>query len=271
MRAGGDEWRRQVMRAIPVWYNLGNERGWRWSLISHTKFVEQLEPHLGELKAYCNRLAGNVADGDDLYQTALEKAYRACNEKSAMSRAYLFRIAKNAWIDRHRAKAKAVREMPLLEGQTAHYTVNDANVREAFEVMAERLSVRQCILLLMVDVFGFTAKETAAQFGSTEGAVKEALKRARLRLARHAAEPDAGTRPKSAPSLQADGMRRQWVELFIRAFRSGNIGQMFIAYRQLQSLGIDAAKVSTEGDCLYFEFLDPNGHYMRIYAKKAFA
>jgi RNA polymerase sigma-70 factor (ECF subfamily) len=223
---------------------------------------------LGALKAYCQRLAGHVADGEDLYQTALEKAYRASNGKSAMGRAYLFRIAKNAWIDRHRAKAKTVREMPLLDEHTAHYTVNDANVREAFVVMAERLSVRQCILLLMVDVFGFTAKETAAQFGSTEGAVKEALKRARLRLARHAPEPDADNRPKSAPSLQAGGMPQQWVELFIRAFRSGSIEQMFISYRQLQSRGIDVAKVSMQGECIYFEFVDPNGHFMRIYSQK---
>ncbi|WP_219643662.1 RNA polymerase sigma factor [Cohnella sp. CFH 77786] len=141
--------------------------------------MEQLEPHLGVLQAYCKRLTVNGTDGEELYQITLEKAYRAYGDNSAMNRAYLFRIAKNAWIDHRRTKA--VHEVPLLEEHVKHHAVNDVNVREAFEVMAERLSVRQSVLLLMTEVFGFTAKETAAWFDSTKGAVKEALKRARLR------------------------------------------------------------------------------------------
>jgi RNA polymerase sigma factor (sigma-70 family) len=221
---------------------------------------------LGVLEAYCKRLTGNGTDGEDLYQITLEKAYRVYSEKSAMNRAYLFRIAKNAWIDRHRTKN--VHEVPLLDEHVAHHTLNDVNVREAFEVMAECLSVRQTVLLLMIEVFGFTAKETAAQFDSTEGAVKEALKRARLRLARYAPESDADTRPKPALSSSADGMSRERMELFIRAFRSGNIQQIFTSYRQLRNRGIDVAKVCMQKEYIYFEFLDPNGHLMRIYSKK---
>jgi hypothetical protein len=104
--------------------------------------------------------------------------------------------------------------------------------------------------------------------GSTEGAVKEALKRARLRLARYAPEPDADTRPEPALSSSADGMSRERMELFIRAFRSGNIQQIFTSYWQLRNRGIDVAKVCMQEEYIYFEFLDPNEHLMRIYSKK---
>lgn len=237
--------------------------------IPHAEFVEQLEPHLSVLKAYCRRLAGNGPDGEDLYQTTLEKAYRAYGGmKPGMSRAYLFRIAKNAWIDRYRTKT--VREVPLLDEYAAQGTGDDGEVREAFEVMAERLSVRQSVLLLMIEVFGFTAKETAVRLGSTEGAVKDALKRARLRLARYAPERDTGARPKKpARTGSSDGTPREWMELFIRAFRSGNVRQILTSYTELRRRGVDVAQVYAEEEgILYFDFLDPNGHLMRIYSPK---
>ncbi len=235
--------------------------------ISHARFEEQLRPHMAVLAAYCQRLAGNGADGEDLYQITLEKAYRSFGEKSGMNRAYLFRIAKNAWIDRYRKRN--VQEVPLWGEYAAHPAENDMKVREAFEVMAERLTVRQSVLLLMIDVFGFTAKETAARFGSTEGAVKEALKRARLRLARSVPEQDAAARSALNPTSSADGMSRERIELFIRAFRSGNVRQIFAAYSQLRHRGIDVAKVSVREEEICFEFRDPNGHLMRVCSNKS--
>jgi hypothetical protein len=118
---------------------------------------------------------------------------------------------------------------------------------------------KTCIKLRLRKLIGLTVRRRA---------VKEALKRARLRLARYALEPDANTRSKPALSSSADGMSREWMELFIRAFRSGSVKQIFTSYRQLCNRDIDVANVCIQEEFIYFEFLDPNGHFMRIYSKK---
>src|SRR5690606_20158311 len=129
------------------------------------------EPHLSSLQAYCCKLSGNRFDGEDLYQSTLEKAFRSFNNQSVLKKAYLFRIAKNTWIDGLRKKN--VDQVPLKDEHIRHPYDGNMNIREAFEEMANVLTVRQSVLLLMMDVFGFTAKETASHLGSTEGAIKE--------------------------------------------------------------------------------------------------
>lgn len=232
-----------------------------------TLFETTIEPHLSALHAYCISLTGNRQDGEDLYQTTLEKAYRSFTDQSVMKRAYLFRIAKNAWIDGIRKKS--VPQTPLIDEQLADTDHPNLHLREAFEVMAEHLTVRQCVLLLLVDIFGFTAKETASYIDSTEGAVKEALKRARLRLARLALESDAYS-PKARRSTSNDNMNQELMDLFIEAFRSGNVYRIYNSYRNLRSSGLDVARVRKQETALYFDFHDPNGHLIRICSKNYF-
>lgn len=184
-----------------------------------------------------------------------------------MNKAYFFRIAKHAWIDALRKKT--VRPMPLTEEPIADPHEGDLNIRAAFEVMAERLSVRQSVLILMIDIFGFTARETASRIGSTEGAVKEALKRARQRLTRLAAEPD-GYEQKKTTIHSSETMSHELMELFIDAFRSGNVHQIYRSYSTLRASGLDVAKVWVHEEYVYFDFLDPNGHLLRISSKTNF-
>jgi len=206
-------------------------------------------------------------DCEDLFQTTLEKAYRSFNDKSILNRAYLFRVAKNTWIDGLRKKT--VYQLPLMDEHIADNNDNHLNIREAFEVMAKRLSVRQSVLLLMIDIFGFTAKETASQIGSTEGAVKEALKRARLRLSRYASETDTYEQKKTNNNA-SECMSHELMELFIQAFRSGNVNQIYTSYRKLRNSGLDVSRVWMQEGYIYFDFHDPNGHLMRISSNKYF-
>ncbi|MEC0372946.1 sigma-70 family RNA polymerase sigma factor [Paenibacillus chibensis] len=225
-----------------------------------------MQPHMHSLLTCCIHLTGKKTDGEDLLQTTLEKAYRSYSDGMILQQAYLKRIAKNTWIDVLRRKSSS--EQLLEEAQVDNLPASsDFHLREAFEVMAARLSIRQTVLLLMIDVFGFTAKETAIRLGSTEGAVKEALKRTRQRLAKMAADPAA--RMMEDPShLHDEPMDSRMLDVFIEAFRSGSVHRIYQSYLDIRSSGMDVARVWHNGELMYFEFTDPDGHLLRVTSKK---
>jgi RNA polymerase sigma-70 factor (ECF subfamily) len=57
---------------------------------------------------------------------------------------------------------------------------------ELLELLAERLPPRMVVIILLMDVFDFTAKETAELISSKETTVQVTLGRARTRLRRMA-------------------------------------------------------------------------------------
>jgi RNA polymerase sigma-70 factor (ECF subfamily) len=199
-------------------------------------------------------------------QTTLEKAYRSYTEGMTIKKAYLLRIAKNAWIDGLRKKSSSEQyledmQMDNLQAET------DFHLRESFELLASRLSIRQSVLLLMIDVFGFSAKKTALHIGSTEGAVKEALKRTRLRLAKLAADPD-GTTAKAISHPPDERMNTGLLDVFVEAFRSGNVHRIYQSYQNIRSSGMEVARVWHNEEYVYFDFCDPDGHLLRVTSKK---
>ena len=234
-------------------------------IIADSEFIEQIEHCLPALQSYCRRLAGNNADGEDLYQITLEKAYHSYKDNSGISKALLYRIAKNATIDSYRKKR--IEQTELIEDTLLSCNENELLVREAFEVIAERLSVRQSVLLLMIDVFGFSAKETARLIRSTEGAVKEALKRARRLLAQNQPEPAAVPLRKVKIGGSREYMTSELMELFIHAFRDGDVKQIYSSYLSLIDNGIKVAGVMQAAGFYSFDFIDPNGHLMQIQSK----
>lgn len=235
--------------------------------MNHSQFEMLIKPHMSNLQSFCYKLAGNRADGEDLYQITLEKAFRNYPNSMKLKKSFLFRIAKNAWIDDYRKRR--VEQTLLLDDYADPAYRYDFDIRVAFEMMAERLSARQSVLLLLIDIFGFTAKETAAYIGSTEGAVKEAIKRVRLRLERLSSELDVADQNRPRGTLK-DGMTRELTELFIHAFRNQNINQIVHTYLMLRRNGMDVKKVRKNSDCIYFDFRDPNGHLIRISSKILF-
>src|SRR6478672_9135239 len=60
--------------------------------------------HRRELHVHCYRLAGNVADADDLVQETFLRAWRARSrfEGRASARTWLYRIATNVFLDSRR-------------------------------------------------------------------------------------------------------------------------------------------------------------------------
>ncbi|MED1916724.1 RNA polymerase sigma factor [Bacillus thuringiensis] len=146
----------------------------------------RVQPFLADIQKHCLSLTKNEWDAQDLLQETLTKVYRSLQKTPdrELTKAFLRKIATNAWID-HCRKVKANEHPALFDEAIYLYqsTVSDAFVqREVFEQLADRLNARQMVLILMMDIFSFTAQETATLLHATVGAVKEGVKRARQRL-----------------------------------------------------------------------------------------
>lgn len=176
------------------------------------RFEAEVEPHRADLWRYCRGLTGSPWEAEDLVQETLQRALGklAGIWQPVSARAYLFRVATNAWIDRVRREGRWRWEEV---GEDAATAEPDAELRvrahEAVARVVTLLPPLQRVVFLLCESLGFRAREAADLLGSTEGAVKAALHRARVRLA--SAEPTA----RSAPGpLEPDALVRRFIAAF---------------------------------------------------------
>jgi RNA polymerase sigma-70 factor (ECF subfamily) len=193
-------------------------------------FRRLVEPHRGELHAHCYRMLGSVHDAEDALQEALLRAWRGLPRFEGRSslRSWLYRIATNTSLDliaRRRRRVLPVDygpasdphgefDEPLVESvwvepypdeqlgvedglaaPEARYEQRES-VELAFIAAVQHLPATQRAVLILRDVLGFSAEETAARLGTSVPAVNSALQRARATLdARAAAStPDQAAR-----------------------------------------------------------------------------
>jgi RNA polymerase sigma-70 factor (ECF subfamily) len=175
-------------------------------------FGELVDAYRGELRAHCYRLLGSVHDAEDAIQDAMLRAWRGLGgfEGRSSFRSWLYSIATRTALDitRHRSR----RELPMCISEAASRGVGlDApladsiwlepfpdrwliaaaapapearyeqreSVELAFVVALQQLPPGQRAALVLRDVMGFSAAETAAQLGLSAAAANSALQRAR--------------------------------------------------------------------------------------------
>lgn len=147
------------------------------------EFTEWNRVYRLDLQRYCCMLTGSKWDGEDLAQETWVKVWQSLqsrNGKLKITRAYLYRIARNAWIDRSR-KRRITHDSTLTD-ELAEYKIDQIEVWAAMETLVERLGPYQRSVLLLVDILQYTAIEAANLLQTTEGAVKAALHRARMKM-----------------------------------------------------------------------------------------
>ncbi|MFP4975163.1 sigma-70 family RNA polymerase sigma factor [Paenibacillus sp. CN-4] len=232
--------------------------------------IAKLEPYLTGLKIYCRSLAGNDWDAEDLMQDVLTKVLHAfsLSPERPINRSFLFRIAKNAWIDRCRAERKRRGETAFDEEyhRSVPFAMNEWLARELLEQLSETLNPRQMVLVILIDAFAFRAAETAELLGMTEGAVKEGLKRARRRLHSLAAGNGEDIARNERPTRQTGGeMTTALFETFLTGFRKGDAGMICRAYLSLAAQGVTIEKVSREEGRYSFTMRDPDGHLLEFF------
>ncbi|BFH62012.1 RNA polymerase sigma factor [Paenibacillus azoreducens] len=230
----------------------------------------RIEPYLPGLKAYCRSLAGNEWDSEDLMQEVLTKAMQAIlrSPHRSISRAFLFRIAKNAWIDHCRAERKRHNDTTFDEDfhLSASLSMNEWLARELLEQLAESLNPRQMVLVILIDAFVFSAAETALLLRMTEGAVKEGLKRARRRLHSFAGGNRQDIVRNGKPKRRVgEDMPTVLFETFVAGFQKGDAEMICRAYLSLASQGVMIEKVSVEEGRYSFALRDPDGHLIGFF------
>lgn len=148
---------------------------------TNDNFAHAVHPYLKELQGYCRSLTNSKWDGEDLAQETLLKAYKSWTGKNKrITKAYLYRIASNAWIDRYRKRAldedirADLSDFPEEESKAALF--------EAMEVLLQELTPKQRASVLLVEGLGYTPFEAAQWLDSSEGSIKAALHRARKNL-----------------------------------------------------------------------------------------
>src|SRR5262249_50381779 len=143
---------------------------------------------LEETAAFARRLTRNAADADDLVQATYERAFGSWRElrSPATCRAWLFRIARNLFVDSKRAavpRAKLALAEAVSDSQfvVPAETVERLTARE-LEAALEHLPSDQREALLLCDLWGFQYSEIAAIVHSPIGTVRSRIARARHRL-----------------------------------------------------------------------------------------
>ena len=211
-------------------------------------FVSLVERYRRELHVHCYRMTGSFEDAEDLVQETFLRAWRrrASFEGRSTFRAWLYRIATNACLDalaqeRRRARPDPGAALPppadlpwlqpypdlLLdgaapsEGEPDAAAVSKETIELAFLAAIQHLPPRQRAVLILRDVLGWSAKETASLLESSAASVNSALQRARAtlkkRLPRRRLEWAAG----ADPSEEERALLQRYVDAHERADIAG--------------------------------------------------
>ena len=211
-------------------------------------FRQLTDPYRRELTVHCYRMLGSLEDAEDAVQDTVVKAWRrlAGFEGRSSLRAWLYRIATNVCLDAldHRSRrvlpaaiagpadpsappAPDDHDIPWLQPypdalldpadpdtDPATVAVRREHVELAFVAAVQHLPARQRAILLLRDVLGYSATETAGLLDSSPAAVHSALQRARATV-------DAGL--PAAALHRPSGDHADLVDRYLRAWHAADI------------------------------------------------
>jgi RNA polymerase sigma-70 factor (ECF subfamily) len=216
-------------------------------------FARLVEPHRRALHAHCYRMLGSVADAEDALQDALLNAWRGLAKFEGRSslRSWLYAIATNACLRAIERRPKRVLPIdyapaadphdglaePLIEsvwvepypdaavgledgpaGPEARYEQRES-VELAFVAALQHLPARQRAVLILRDVLGFSARETAATLETSPPAVDSVLQRARRAVDERLPER---SQQAMLRSLDDQGLR-EIVDRYVDAFERADV------------------------------------------------
>jgi len=209
------------------------------------RFEERIEPFRSELLAYCYRMLGSAHDAEDLVQDVYLRARRAREQYDATRsslRTWLYRIASNVCLTAlerrsrrplpsglvaatdplgslvHGGEITWLQPLPdalLHAGDPAQVAVDRASLRLVFAGALQRLSARERGAVILRDVLGFSAAETADVLDLSVAAVNSALQRGRSRL--------RASREANGDHVPPPAEQKAWVERYMKAFEQADI------------------------------------------------
>ena len=166
-------------------------------------FTALVRRHERELHVHCYRMLGSFADAEDLVQETFLRAWRRRDTFEGNGfRAWLYRIATNACLDELRrcsrvvSSADSYAEIPWLQpypdrllneiappdDEPDAVVVAKETIELAFLAAIQLLPARQRAVLVLRDVLGWTAQETADALEMSLASANSALQRARATM-----------------------------------------------------------------------------------------
>jgi RNA polymerase sigma-70 factor, ECF subfamily len=169
-------------------------------------FAQLVSRHRRELRVHAYRILGSHEDAEDLTQEAFLRSWARRESFRGRSpfRVWLYRIATNACLTalerQQRGQerllgAETVDPDRLLEAIATRDATPDAavvsseTVELAVLVAIEHMPPRQRSVLILCDVLGWSARDSAALLESSVASVNSALQRARATLGKHLGQP----------------------------------------------------------------------------------
>jgi RNA polymerase sigma-70 factor, ECF subfamily len=202
---------------------------------------------------HCYRMLGSLEDAEDLVQETFLRAWRGRERFGAGGqfsfRAWLYRIATNACLDVLRARSRRVMppdvapaadptvlpsppaDLPWVqpypdrlldqvtapEEEPAEIVVTRETIELAFIAAIQHLPPRQRAVLILRDVLGWSAKDTASLLETTVTSANSAVQRARATLRYRLGERRTEWRTDSEPSAEQRELLRRYIEAHERA------------------------------------------------------
>jgi RNA polymerase sigma-70 factor, ECF subfamily len=216
-------------------------------------YARLIAPYRAELHAHCYRMLGSFADAEDALQETLLGAWRGLPRFEGRSslRSWLYTIATNACLkaiarrpkrvlpidyapaaDPHDGPAEPVTESVWLEpypddelglesgllGPDARYEQREG-IELAFTAALQHLPPRQRAVLILRDVLGFSARETAEALETTPVSVDSALQRA------HKSIDERVPKQSQQATLRAlgDDAQAELVERYVAAWERNDV------------------------------------------------
>jgi RNA polymerase sigma-70 factor, ECF subfamily len=222
-------------------------------ILDRRAFERFTAAHRRELKLHCYRMMGSLYEADDLVQDTFLRAWRGRSEFDGRGsvRGWLYTIATNSCLNALKARSRAHRilqqpgrpsshgaatggpaaelswlepypdaELPgLVDGEPgpeARYETREA-VQLAFVAAIQVLPPKQRAALLLSDVLGWSALETARLLGGSTASINSALQRARATLATR--YPQGRPMRRSQPNPE-EGLL---LERYMQAWQAANL------------------------------------------------
>jgi RNA polymerase sigma-70 factor (ECF subfamily) len=218
-------------------------------------FARLLEPHRGELHAHCYRMLGSLHDADDALQDASLRAWRglARFEGRSSLRSWLYTIATNACLTQIERRPKRVLPIdyapasgpdvppgePITESvwiepypdgilgvedgpaaPEAQYERREG-LELAFIAALQHLAPNQRAVLILREVLGFSANETAKMLDTTVASVNSALQRARAAVSERVPEQSQ----QATLRTLGDEELKELVERYVDAWERNDVEQ----------------------------------------------
>ncbi len=217
---------------------------------SEDAYAQLIEPHRSELQAHCYRMLGSVQDAEDALQEALVRAWKSLDKFEGRSslRSWLYRIATNTSLDAIGKRPKRILPIdygpptdphdgvgePLVESVWIEpfpdetlaiedgYASPDAryeqreSVELAFIAALQLLPANQRAALILREVLGFSAQETAETLDTSVASVNSALQRARATMDKKLPEQSQQETLRTLGDEKLRELVEQWADAWER-------------------------------------------------------